>query len=205
MSVEKKKKGRVLEPYYDGDYKKAMPVVLTDQHRGRLHACPICGEHLWSVWGHAEKHWQSHLQNMEDEIKLMGSRSDGHREEAVEGPNPPGDKVAPVVTPPPLDRLPERLQSHLRSPHDLLENIAGAFPSVNLEKEVGKICIWATTGKGNRRIARLKDGNKFMMNWLRGAAKDNGGGSPRVGTAAPGGGFVGGDRTNEIRKRRRGR
>jgi len=37
-----------------------MPVVMTDQHCGRLHRCPLCGKEEWSVWGRARKHWESH-------------------------------------------------------------------------------------------------------------------------------------------------
>jgi len=40
------------------EYMKSMPVVDTDQHRGRLHQCPVCGARRWSVWGHARKHWE---------------------------------------------------------------------------------------------------------------------------------------------------
>ena len=42
-------------------YVEAMPVVDTDQHSGRYHRCPICGWGGWSVWGHARKHWETHL------------------------------------------------------------------------------------------------------------------------------------------------
>ena len=41
-------------------YTKAMPVTMTDRHRGRLHECPLCGFSRWSVWGGARKHWQRH-------------------------------------------------------------------------------------------------------------------------------------------------
>lgn len=44
----------------DRDYLKFMPVQQTDQFKHRLHECPICGRKLWSVWGHASKHWQKH-------------------------------------------------------------------------------------------------------------------------------------------------
>jgi hypothetical protein len=42
------------------DYLKFMPVVLRDQHRGRLHLCPVCGKKCWTVWGRANKHWMGH-------------------------------------------------------------------------------------------------------------------------------------------------
>lgn len=40
------------------EYVRKMLVIATDQHRGRLHKCPICGACRWSVWGHARKHWE---------------------------------------------------------------------------------------------------------------------------------------------------
>lgn len=41
------------------DYVEKMKVVDTDQHRGRLHECPICGVRVWSCYGHARKHWEN--------------------------------------------------------------------------------------------------------------------------------------------------
>lgn len=42
------------------DYIEFMPVLRTHKGSHRLHRCPICGATRWSVWGHADKHWQSH-------------------------------------------------------------------------------------------------------------------------------------------------
>ncbi len=42
------------------DYLLFMPCVATDRHRGRLHECPLCGDRVWSCWGHADTHWQGH-------------------------------------------------------------------------------------------------------------------------------------------------
>lgn len=41
-------------------YWKAMPVIDTDQFRGRYHECPICRKRMWSTFGHARKHWEMH-------------------------------------------------------------------------------------------------------------------------------------------------
>jgi len=45
------------------DYIKFMPFLATDKGAGRLHECPLCGKKVWSAWGHADKHWQSHSPN----------------------------------------------------------------------------------------------------------------------------------------------
>ena len=42
------------------NYVRFMPVMGTDQFRGRLHWCPICWTQHWSCFGHADRHWQSH-------------------------------------------------------------------------------------------------------------------------------------------------
>jgi hypothetical protein len=40
------------------DYIENMTVVATDQFRGRLHECPVCGKRVWSTFGHARRHWE---------------------------------------------------------------------------------------------------------------------------------------------------
>lgn len=47
-----------------GDYREFMPVIITDQHRGRLHECPICGDRVWSCWANADNHWRSHANDI---------------------------------------------------------------------------------------------------------------------------------------------
>ena len=47
------------------EYVLFMPVVATDQFRGRLHKCPLCGRLLWSCFAHADRHWQAHINEEE--------------------------------------------------------------------------------------------------------------------------------------------
>lgn len=44
-------------------YEVCMPCVATDRHRGRRHVCPICGDKVWSAFGHARRHWERHTEN----------------------------------------------------------------------------------------------------------------------------------------------
>ena len=46
--------------FEQGDYIEFMPYVDTDQFRGRCHRCLLCEKKVWSCWGNADKHWQSH-------------------------------------------------------------------------------------------------------------------------------------------------
>jgi hypothetical protein len=54
-----------------GDYREFMPVVASDQARGMLHECPICGERVWSRRANADKHWQGHVHDILYEGRML--------------------------------------------------------------------------------------------------------------------------------------
>lgn len=59
---------RAKYTYEPRDYIKFMPHSATDQFAGRLHVCPLCGEKIWSCFGHADKHWQAHGKEKGDDL-----------------------------------------------------------------------------------------------------------------------------------------
>lgn len=68
------------------DYIEFMPVITTDQFSHRLHLCPICGAKQWSVFAHADKHWQGHAQP--EKIELTKKRLGDCRKGAGLAPAP---------------------------------------------------------------------------------------------------------------------
>lgn len=58
-----------------GEYREYMPCIATDQARGRLLRCPICGARCWTAFAGAARHWLSHPE--EERRRAIKEAEDG--------------------------------------------------------------------------------------------------------------------------------
>jgi len=106
----------------EGDYVEFMPVVATDQSRGRLHQCSICGDRVWSCWGNADRHWQSHANDIPYEgewLKLWSALLMVKDGKVFEPETPVNYQIETSANPPPDAAWVVRVQGLARASGEL--------------------------------------------------------------------------------------